>query len=113
MTKLIPATYVLRINHQALDLCESLMMGTRQANSLGGEHAYGMAPDADQPTGSYYAITAALIATLANAIEEANYGQYTHADAVVIARAIYDEAVDNGENIAWQIDLLRSGTITL
>lgn len=87
----------------ALALSETLLGANREANRLDGKMAY--------QTHAYGKIQEALIETVACGISDAqpvHFGQ-----SRTIARRLVDEALDNGENIAYQIALLADGVITV
>lgn len=79
-----------------LDLLEALLRLVYAANALDFDHAY--------ETATYGAIKAALLKALE--VELAPQAGLEFRD---IARLLYDEAIDNGENIAYQVDLFNEG----
>lgn len=60
-------------------------------------------------TGTYGRVVNALIFAIATEISGAN--RMFWPDAAAIARRLYDEAIDNGENIRYQVDLWNKGII--
>lgn len=88
----------------ALDLLEVLLKALFAANALDGAHAWGWTGSG----GSYEAIDNALQVTLTNALREAKVS-----DPDKVAARLLHEAIDNGENIAYQIDLWNKGLIDL
>lgn len=92
----------LRMSDGALALCESLRTCLYEANALDGTmsyqgHAFGKISDA-------------LVETIACALSDAQVIFF--GDSRKIARRLHDEMIDNGENIAYQIQLWNDGIIS-
>jgi len=85
----------------ALALLEVLLTALFEANRLDGHMAY-----QDHAFGK---IADALVEATACAIADSQVIFFE--DARAIARRLYDEAIYNGENIAYQIDLWNKGII--
>lgn len=83
-------------------LSESLLLALRESNRLDGYYA-------QQLGGAYGAIKEALIVTLTCTI--AKWAHMRLDDARKIASRLYDEAIDNGESIDYQIVLWNEGVI--
>jgi hypothetical protein len=98
---------VVSITDAELELVETLRTALYKANALDGDHAY-------ENGGSYGTIKVALITTLAFAIHKSTtYPVTPFTECEDIARRIYDEVVDNGEDVKYNIDLWNEGVITL
>ncbi len=85
----------------ALALVETLLRALMEANRLDGTMAY--------QSHAFGKIADALVEALACAIADSRVIYFP--DARKVARRLYDEALDNGEDIAYQIDLLNKGII--
>jgi len=95
----------LQITAQALALVEALLSSLKAANALDGYFAR-------EAGGAYGDIKKALITSLACAIAT-DSGPIDFGDARDIARCLYEEAINNWENIAYQIDLWNREIISL
>lgn len=87
----------------ALALCEVLLKALFAANALDGTMSY--------QSHAFGKIAEALKETIACAI--ADFQVIYFDDARAIAQRLYEEAIDNGENIDYQIDLWNAGRIDL
>lgn len=94
---------LLRLHDEEVELAETLLAALRTANALDGYHAR-------QVGGSYGAIQTALVTTLACAIL-GSHTSFFFDDTRKIAKRLLEEATDNGENVAYQIDLYNEGVI--
>lgn len=94
---------LLRLRPDEVALAETLLTALRETNRLGGYHER-------QHGGSYGAIKTALVTTLACAIL-GSANEFFFDNTRKIAERLYDEAIDNGESIQWQIDLYNEGVI--
>jgi hypothetical protein len=92
----------MRIHPEGLALAEDLLVNLHTANRLDGYFA-------QQHGGPWGKIQEAVILTLTAAI--ATDIPMFWGDARVIATRLLDEALDNGENLAYQIDLMDRGVI--
>lgn len=92
----------MKIHAEGLALAEDLLVSLRTANRLDGYFAR-------QHGGAYGPISEAVLVTLTAAIVQADLMYWE--DGRDIARRLYDEALDNGENLAYQIDLMDKGVI--
>jgi len=82
-------------------MIETLNTMRRDVNALPGGHPY--------QDKTYGAIAHALEIAVTTAITDAHPMFWT--EALVIAQRLCHEAVDNGENIAYQVDLWNRGVI--
>jgi hypothetical protein len=87
----------------ALALCEVLLRSLFEANALNGTMSY--------QAHAFGKISDALVETIACAIADSMTIYFD--DARTIARLLHDEAIDNGENIAYQVNLFNEGQISL
>ncbi len=96
------------ITSDALALVEALLRSLIEANRLDGYFAR-------QVGGAWGAIDEAMVTTLACAIADRSIegNHIFFGDARDIARRLRDEAIDNGENISYQIRLWNEGIISL
>jgi hypothetical protein len=92
----------MKIHAEGLALAEDLLISVRKANRLDGYFA-------QQAGGAYGVIHDAVVTTLTAAIATARPMFWE--DARRIAKRLLDEALDNGENLAYQIDLFDRGVI--
>jgi len=93
----------MQIDQKGLALAEDLITSLHTANRLDGYFAR-------QAGGPFGAIHDAVVLTLAAALVTAD--PLFWEDARAIATRLLDEALDNGENLAYQIDLLNRGVIS-
>lgn len=93
----------LSIAPAALDLLEALLKALFAANALDGTMAY--------QSHAFGKIADALKEATACAIADSQVIYFE--DAREIAARLYREAIDNGENIAYQIDLWNNNIISL
>lgn len=95
----------LQLKAADLKLAEQLLENLRESNRLDGYFSV-------QNGGAYGAIEAALVTTLTCGIMRSNLEPIYWDDAKQnIARRLHDEAIDNGESIAYQVALLNEGII--
>jgi hypothetical protein len=92
---------ILNLTDDAIALCNTLRAAALEANRLDGKMAY--------QQHAYGKISDALVETIACAIADSTILHFD--EARKIARRLADEAVDNGENISYQIDLWNEGII--
>lgn len=88
-----------------LAMIELLNDALRLSNRVDGWHAY-------QFGGTYGAVRTALLTALTISLGGGLYPLGTEERLSEIAKALANEAVDNGENIAYQIDLWNEGRIS-
>lgn len=84
-------------------LIEDLLRVQRQANALDGYHA--------RQSGTYGAVKEGLVTAITCAIITNQMCGSSYARS--IADRLYDEAIDNGENIRYQVQLWNDGVIGL
>jgi hypothetical protein len=94
---------MINIAAAALALAEVLLGALRTANALDGKMAY--------QAHAYGKIADALVETIACAIADSQVIFFD--DARAIAKRIYEEAIDNGEGVAYCIDLFNEGVIDI
>lgn len=63
--------------------------------------------------GTYGLVKKALLSALAKAIEFGPFYEFTEEESEQIAERLYDEAIDNGEDITYQIYLWNTNQITV
>ena len=88
----------IKISPDEMAMIEALNSLRHETNALPGGHA--------QQDKTYGAIAQALEVAVTTAVHDGG-----HAEARAIAQRICWEAVDNGENIAYQIGLWNAGVI--
>ena len=96
-----------------LALCEQLLADLRTANSIEPTDPHGPSWASGEQMSPYGAIQQALLVSLTTLVVDTSYLALYFGDAAEIAVRIYEEAVDNGENIAYQFDLLDRGIISV
>jgi len=93
----------MKIHQEGLALAEDLLVSLHTANRLDGYFA-------DGHSGAWAKIHDAVIVTLTAAITTPLPAMFW-GDARVIAERLVHEAIDNGEDIAYQISLMDRGVI--